>query len=78
MPRGLKGGKPVAIDDKDKAKIIKLYGPPNYMTLKDLKERFHSYSVDTIRAMLVESGAHIDNIAKRSGVYLSNNRKRST
>lgn len=77
MRQERRGGKPIVIDDKDKVKIIALYGPPTFMTMKDLQLRFHSYSAVTIRALLKESGASIDNSAKRSGVYLSNNRKRS-
>lgn len=70
-----KPNKRIEVDDKDKAKIIALYGPPTHMTLKDLQLRFYSYTHLQIRAVLTESGAVIETHAKRSGVYLSTNER---
>lgn len=70
-----KGGKHVTIDAKDRVKIIALYGPPTHMSMKDLQARFHSYTLDTIRIVLLEAKVELKSEAARSGVFLSPQRR---
>lgn len=71
MTKHHRGEKVDKVDPKDRAKIVALYGPPAFLTIGDLRARFHSYSLDTIRGVLQAAGVDMKSQAKRSGVYLS-------
>lgn len=69
-----KGGKPVVIDQKERDKIVSLY-TKHFMTIKDLALRFRPMTPETVREVLTDAGIEIKSTQKRSGAFLSLQRR---